>query len=180
MSKFLLCFSTGYFSVGMNEGFYNTLNFPNVPPHELKLKVGMECFVVRNLSPEDGLLNNTPVRVLKISKYFLAVEIIPFGKTYILPRITFLLHLRKKGIRIKRKQFPVRASYVKTINRAQGATLKKCGLDLREDPFAHGQLSVGLSRNQTRNDILILTLPEKVNPDGFAVTANVVYSELLM
>ena len=73
-------FFKGYFSMGMNEDFYNSLNFPNVPPHELKLKVGMECYVVRNLSPEDGLLNNTPIRIIKISKYFLMVELISSNK----------------------------------------------------------------------------------------------------
>ena len=81
---------------------------------------------------------------------------------------------------MKRKQFPVRSCYVKSINRAQGATLRRCGLDLRQDPFAHGQLSVGLSRNQTRHDILILTTPERLTAEGFATTLNVVYKELLL
>ena len=71
--------------MGMNEEFYNSLNYPNVPPHELKLKTGMDCYIVRNLSPEDGLLNNTPIRILSIAKYFLSVQVIGTLKVFVMP-----------------------------------------------------------------------------------------------
>ncbi|XP_055350894.1 uncharacterized protein LOC129597400 [Paramacrobiotus metropolitanus] len=50
--------SAGYFDEEFNEDFLHSLNENNVPPHELKVKEGMECYLLRNLSPEDGLLNN--------------------------------------------------------------------------------------------------------------------------
>ena len=163
----------------MTEEFFNNVKFPNVPPHELRLKVGMECFLVRNLSPDEGLLNNTQVTVVGITRYLLQVRLTDTTKVFYLPRISFAMNLQRKGIKLTRKQFPVRAGYVKTINRAQGSTLNRTGIDLRKDCFAHGQLAVALSRVRNRTDILILTTPEKRDENHHAVTTNVVYDEVL-
>ncbi|GAU90900.1 hypothetical protein RvY_03255 [Ramazzottius varieornatus] len=56
-----------YFRNNLTKEFFNQIDYPNVPPHEWRLKVGMECFTVRNLSPHDGLLNKTQVLVLSIN-----------------------------------------------------------------------------------------------------------------
>ena len=90
------------------------------------------------------------------------------------------MNLQYRGIRLSRKQFPVRAGYVKTINRAQGATLNRTAIDLRTDCFAHGQLAVALSRVRSRNELLILTLKEKLDDNGYALAKNVVYREILL
>ena len=169
-----------FFKNNMTEEFFNNVNFPNVPPHELRLKVGMECFLVRNLSPDEGLLNNTQVTVDGITRYLLQVRVKDKKKVFYLPRISFAMNLQRKGIKLTRKQFPLRAGYVKTINRAQGSTLQKAGIDLRKDCFAHGQLAVALSRVRNRNDILILTTPGKQDENKNAVTTNVVYHEVLL
>ena len=46
----------------------------------------------------------------------------------------------------ERKQFSLRPCFAKTINKAQGQTLKVIGLDLGQPIFAHGMLYVALSR----------------------------------
>ena len=101
-------------------------------------------------------------------------------KVFYLTRISFAMSLQRKGIKLTRKQFSLRAGYVKTINRAQGSTLQKAGIDSREDCFAHGQLAVALSRVRNRNDILILTTTEKQDENQHAVTTNVVYHGVLL
>ena len=169
-----------FFKNNVTEEFFNNVNFPNVPPHELQLKPGMECFIVRNLSPDEGLPNNTQVTILGIIKNLLQVRIAQKNRIFYLPRICFTMNLQRKGIKLTRKQFPIRAGYVKTINRAQGCTLHKTGVDLRKDCFAHGQLAVALSRVRQRNEIIILTTPEKLTVHGHAITTNVVYHEVLI
>ena len=169
-----------FFKDNITTEFFNQINFPNVPPHELKLKVGMECYIVRNLSPEEGILNNTQVKVIHITKNLLQLRHLENGKIFFIPRITFSMVLKRKGIKLNRKQFPIRAGYVKTFNRSQGATLDRTGPDLRTECFCHGQLAVAISRVRTREDVLILTTQDKLDVYNRAITTNVVYAELLL
>lgn len=57
--------------------------------------------------------------------------------------------------------------------------MAKCGVDLRDDPFAHGQLYVGLSRVQNGTDILALVRNHKIDDTQIKRARNVVYEELL-
>ena len=168
-----------FFKNNVTEEFFNNVNFRNIPPHDLRPKVGIDCFLVRNLSPDEGLLNNTQVKILGIIRFLLHIRLLEKNRTFFLPRISFIMNLQKKGIKLTRKQFPIRAGYVKTINRAQGSTLHKTGIDLRKDCFAHGQLAVALSRVRNRDDLIILTTPDKQDAHHRAVTTNIVYQEVL-
>ncbi|EFN60707.1 Uncharacterized ATP-dependent helicase YHR031C, partial [Camponotus floridanus] len=47
----------------------------------------------------------------------------------------------------KRRQFPIKLAM--TINKSQGQTFDKVGIDLRKDVFNHGQLYVVFSRVRT-------------------------------
>src|SRR5438876_7161205 len=48
--------------------YLNTVNLSNLPPHELKLKIGTPVILLRNLSPSTGLCNGTRLRVARISQ----------------------------------------------------------------------------------------------------------------
>ena len=50
-------------------------------------------------------------------------------------------------------QFPVRLAYSMTINKAQGQTFNKVGIDLPIPLFSHGQLYVASSRAKSLKDI---------------------------
>ena len=166
--------------LGLTEDFLNSMTKPNIPPHVLTVKEGMHCYLLRNLSPDDNLLNNTKMKILKISRQLLTAELLLTGETVLIPRITFVLGMPTKKFIINRKQFPIRCGYCKTFNRSQGDTLKKCGLDLREPPFEHGQLYVGTSRVQNRTTIMALCNAENLTPENHPRTFNVVYHELLL
>ncbi|XP_008202508.2 uncharacterized protein LOC103315450 [Nasonia vitripennis] len=47
---------------------------------------------------------------------------------------------------LSRRQFPIKIAFTMTINKAQGQTFEKIGIDLRREVFNHGQLYVALSR----------------------------------
>ena len=74
-----------------------------------------------------------------------------------------------------RQQFPVRLSFAMTINKSQGQTLRRVGLDVSQSPcFSHGHLYVAMSRVCSRNDIKIC-LP----PQGDTNLYNCVHQEVI-
>jgi ATP-dependent exoDNAse (exonuclease V) alpha subunit len=57
---------------------------------------------------------------------------------------------------MKPSQFPIKLSFAMNINKAQGQTLTRVGLDLTDAVFTHGQLQVALSRAVSISKIYIL------------------------
>ena len=91
------------------------------------------------------------------------VELLDDSSSLVLiPRIRFAAKVGKNGISFSRLQLPLRVCYAVTINKSQGQTLSKIGLDLRNDVFTHGQLYVALSRAQKRDSIKCLALPSRL------------------
>jgi hypothetical protein len=69
----------------------------------------------------------------------------------------------------------VRLYFAITINKAQGQSLQKVGIDLRQPVFTHGQFYVAFSTvtNVANLDVL---LPYR----GSGMVENIVYSEILL
>ena len=73
-------------------------------------------------------------------------------------------------------QLPVRLVYSMTINKVQGKTFQRVGLDLPKPVFAHGQLYVALSRATTEEGVRvkIQDTEEQGFHNGMAFTQNVI------
>ena len=74
----------------------------------------------------------------------------------------------------KRRQFPVKYAFVMTINKSQGQTLDKIGIDLRKEVFNHGQFYVAISRVRSWDSLQIYVC----NKSNRNITKNYVYKEL--
>ena len=98
------------------------------------------------------------------------------NEVHCLPRITFAFQPHGTDWTVVRKQFPLRLAYATTFNSCQGLTLTRAAIDLRIDPFAHGQLYTALSRVRHRDDCLLIFSEENEERDS----ANVVYKSLLL
>ena len=164
----------------LTEEFLHSLKSPTpgVPDHNLKLKLNCLYLVMRNISVQDRVMNNTKVILREVGRKYVTVETLSEHRQVLLPRITFRFTLPRSGVTVKRRQFPLRPRYAIRVNKSQGQTLQRICYDVREHPFAHGQLYVGTSRVRNRRDILMLTRPSHLL-DGKALTKNVVYPELL-
>lgn len=137
--------------------------------------------ITRNLNFSEGLVNGQKVilRGILPNSRVICVELLDANQNVVLiPRISFHAKVGRKGITFNRVQFPLRIAYSLTINKSQGQTLSRVGLDLRSDCFAHGQLYVALSRAQCRKSVMVLVPPNHIM-NSIPHTANIVYPPLV-
>ena len=140
---------------------FSSTDIPGVPPHNLRLKVGCVVIFMRNVNFDTGIVNSEKGVVRAVSPRIVDVEVIaPDSPLINLPRILLEVRVGSKGITFHRRQFPLRVCYAVTVNKSQGQTLPKVGLDLRDDVFCHGQLYVALSRTTCSANIMCLVRPE--------------------
>jgi hypothetical protein len=159
--------------------FLRSLRMSDLPPGELKLKVGVPIILLRNLNPLEGLCNGTRLIVCNLQSKVIDAEIITgshIGKRVFIPRITLSSSESSLPFTLKRLQFPVRIAFSITINKAQGQTLKWVGLYLPQPVFSHGQLYVALSRVISYHCIKVLI--SHGNYQGDCQTKNIVYNEI--
>lgn len=91
------------------------------------------------------------------------------GDVALIPRIPFIPN--EDWISFRRVQFPVRLAFAMSINKAQGQTIRFCGVNLEEQCFSHGQLYVALSRVGSPGNLNIYTPNEEAK--------NIVYKSIL-
>jgi ATP-dependent DNA helicase PIF1 len=164
----------------------NDMNATSVPPHILHLKEGDICILQRNLDIENGLTNNTRLRILKLMDSVIKVQTMEDNPVvHFIPRLRFTFRIRYgASFEICRTQFPLTRAYALTFNKCQGQTLQKVMVDLRNPVFAHGFLYVALSRvSYADNIVLYLTDQQLIsNPitDGIEpYVLNIVYTDAL-
>ena len=135
---------------------------------------------IRNINFDSGLVNGKKGVVRGLSAKVVDVEVIAEGFPIVkIPRICFETQVGHKGLTFHRHQFPLRLCYAMTINKSQGQTLQKVGLDLRDDVFTHGQLYVALSRTTSRKNISCLVKKNRFI-DNVPHVANVVFREFIL
>ena len=135
-----------------------------VPPHILHLFSGAKVSLLRNYLPSRGLVNGAILIVIgRTLNTVTVMNITPgstfYGETETIFRFTFKVSV-KDMFSFNRHQFPLRLSYAATVHRYQGDTITgQMIFDLRCRSFAHGQLSVGMSRATCCANVTLVVNP---------------------
>jgi hypothetical protein len=155
----------------------NSINPSGIPAHQLRLRENAIVMLLRNLEVGSSLCNGTRLLVTHLSSRVLRCTILSgrkAGATVFIPRITLEC---TKGLPVPfyRKQFPVRLAFAMTINKSQGQTLDRVGLQLdRTQCFAHGQLYTGVSRVKDWDSLRV-----KLDEEDDGKCTNIVYRNVL-
>lgn len=170
----------------------NSFNEGNLPPHALTLKVGAPVMLLRNMSPEQGLMNGTRLIVSHLGGRVMRARIVSgpcAGNEVVIPRIPMKpSDSNECPVNFTRTQFPLRPAFAMTINKSQGQTLQRVGIYLPDPVFTHGQLYVAASRVGEKSACtFFVPRPAHVAPaahetveQSLTYTANVVYGEVLV
>ena len=170
---------------------------PNVPPHEMYLKVGDICLIMRTIgSKTDQISTNTRVKIVLLSTNSIRVQTLGDNQRLLtLPRIKFKVRLPYgHSFYMLRTQFPLRLAYSMTFNKSQVQTLHtttvasicmqgqefdRVVLDSVQPVFSHGFLYVGMSRVRHSQTLAFYTKPDNL-VEGAVIVHNVVYPHLLL
>ena len=158
--------------------FLASIRASGLPLANLALKTGCPLILLQNLDPSAGLCNGTWLILVAMKPHVLQCCILSgdhAGDMVFIPRITLKPSNEDLPVPLERLQFPVHLGFAMTINKAQGQSVKKVGLDLRSPVFSHGQLYVALSHCTSGDHIKVIFPPT----ESGTKTLNIVYSEAL-
>lgn len=120
--------------------FLNSLDVPDLPPHNLQLKVDSVVTMLRNLN-QPKLCIGTRLVIRKLMINVISATILKGkfkGENVLILRIPIILS--NIPFEFKRIQFPIRLLFTMTINKLQGHSLSDSGLNLENICFSHGKL----------------------------------------
>ncbi|XP_036354835.1 ATP-dependent DNA helicase pif1-like [Octopus sinensis] len=117
--------------------------------------ISSPVMLIRNLNPS-RLCNGTRLVIIKLFPNVIEAMIMTVcdkGQDIFILRISLVPLAADLSFTFRREQFPIRLSYVMSINKSQGQSLSVVGLYLAEPYFSHGQLYAGYSRVSCRNSL---------------------------
>ena len=112
--------------------------------------------LLRNLNQTEGLCNGTRLMITHLGKWSVNANIISsknIGTRVTIRRLIMSPNDSKWPFKLNRRQLPIATCYAMTINKIQGQTLQRVGVNLPKQVFTYGQVNVAASRVTTREGL---------------------------
>lgn len=110
------------------EDFLNGTTVSEMPPHRLELRPGALVMCLRNIAPDQGVCNGTRAVVLRLHKFLVEMALVtpPYtGRVIFLPRVCCNSSAGGElPFTLRQRRFPLKLSWVMTINKTQGQSIK--------------------------------------------------------
>jgi ATP-dependent exoDNAse (exonuclease V) alpha subunit len=100
---------------------------PTGVPLQSVHKIGAPVMVIRNVC-HPNLVKGRVLIVKRFTSRCIFLDLPKMPQTFVVHRIDFLLYCN--GMRIRRRQFPIRLAFASTVYKSQGRTLSRVVLDL--------------------------------------------------
>ncbi|CAN7048769.1 unnamed protein product [Brassica oleracea var. botrytis] len=163
----------------LSTDFLNSIKVSGLPNHSLRLKIGCPVMLLRNINPNEGLMNGTRLQITQLMDFMVEARIITgekVGKTVYIPRLLINPTDKRLPFKMRRRQLPLTVAFAITINKIQGQSLSEVGIFLPRPVFSHGQLYVAISRVTSKKCLKILIVDKEGKPQK--KTMNVVFKEI--
>ncbi|EOA22345.1 hypothetical protein CARUB_v10002961mg, partial [Capsella rubella] len=141
--------------------FLNSIKLSGMPHHALRLKIGAPVMLLRNIDPKGGLCNGTRLQITQLANHVVQARVITGGRSgeiVLIPNINLTPSDTKLPFKMRRRQS---LAFAMTINKSQGQSLERVGLNLPKHVFSHGQLYVAFSRVTSKKGLKIIILDKE-------------------
>lgn len=105
---------------------------------DLRLKIGCHVMLLRNINPNEGLMNGTRLQITKLMDFMVEARILTgdkVGKDIYIPRLLIEPTDKRLPFKMRRRQLPLAVAFAITINKSQGQSLSEVGLFLPRPVF---------------------------------------------
>lgn len=163
----------------LSSDFLNSIKVSGLPNHSLRLKVGCPVMLLRNINPNEGLMNGTRLQITEVMDFMVRATILTgdkVGEDVYIPRLLITPTDKRLPFKMRRRQLPLAVAFAITINKSQGQSLFQIGLFLPRPVFSHGQLYVAISRVTSKKGLKVLIVDKEGKPQK--KTTNVVFKEV--
>ena len=140
-------------------------------PAFIKLKVGAQIIVTRNVSNDLKLANGTRGVVIELHKDYVVIMTL-----YGVRNVTRFECINDNDKRLLYHIMPIALAWAITIHKAQGVTLDCCSIDIGDRLFACGQAYTALSRVKSLNGLCVTNISKsafKTHPDVIEFYKNI-------
>ncbi|KAF8051589.1 hypothetical protein N665_1698s0005 [Sinapis alba] len=163
----------------LSSDFLNSIKVSGLPNHSLRLKIGCPVMLLKNINPNEGLMNGTRLQITQLMDFMVEARILTgskVGETAYIPRLLITPTDKRLPFKMRRRQLPLAVAFAITINKSQGQSLSQVGLFLPRPVFSHGQLYVAILRVTSKKGLKVLIVDKEGKPQR--KTMNVVFKEV--